>query len=78
MSSRFRKDTERSSFFPEKPGTRKGALHRRIRRTKSLKHSTPGGTLGILTGGVQARSPNPNPISDLKRSFFTPVFRSDL
>ena len=29
-------------------------------------------------GGVPPRSPNPDPISDLKMSFFTPIFRPGL
>ena len=39
----------------------------------------PGGVfLGILGGGVPPGSPNPDPISDQKMSFSTPVFRPDL
>ena len=38
----------------------------------------PGLLLGILGGGVQPGSPNPDPISDQKMSFSTPVFRPDL
>ena len=34
--------------------------------------------LGVLGGGVQPRSPNPDPISELKMSFFTPIFRPGL
>ena len=34
--------------------------------------------LGVLGGGVPPRSPNPDPISDLKMSFFTPMFRPGL
>ena len=34
-----------------------------------------GGTLGILGGGVPPGFPNPDPISDQKMSFSTPVFR---
>ena len=34
--------------------------------------------LGVLGGGVPPRSPNPDPISDLKMSFFTPIFRPGL
>ena len=34
--------------------------------------------LGILGGGVPPGSPNPDPISDQKMSFSTPVFRPDL
>ena len=34
--------------------------------------------LGILGGGVLPGSPNPDPISDEKMSFFQPVFRPDL
>ena len=37
-----------------------------------------GGTPGILGGGVPPRSQSPDPISDPKMSFSTPVFRSDL
>ena len=33
--------------------------------------------LGILGGGVLPGSPNPDPISDQKMSFSTPVFRPD-
>ena len=31
--------------------------------------------LGISSGGVLPSSPNPDPISDQKMSFFTPIFR---
>ena len=34
--------------------------------------------LGILGGGVPAGSSNPDPISDQKKTFSTPVFRPDL
>ena len=34
-----------------------------------------GGLLGILGGDVPPSSSNPDPISDQKMSFFTPVFR---
>ena len=34
--------------------------------------------LGILFGGVPLGSPNPNPVSDQKMTFFTPVFRPGL
>ena len=34
--------------------------------------------LGILGGGVPTGSSNPDPISDQKMSFSTPVFRPDL
>ena len=34
--------------------------------------------LGILGGGVPPGSPNPEPPSDQKMSFSTPVFRPDL
>ena len=34
--------------------------------------------LGILGGGVPPGSSNPDPISDQKVSFSTPVFRPDL
>ena len=34
--------------------------------------------LGILGGGVPPGSPNPDPISDQKMSFFTPIFRLGL
>ena len=37
-----------------------------------------GGNPGILGGGVPPGSPNPDPISDQKMSFSTPVFRPDL
>ena len=37
-----------------------------------------GGLLGILGGGVvPAGSPNPDPVSDQKMSFSTPVIRPD-
>ena len=39
----------------------------------------PGGVLlGIFSGGVPPASPNPDPISDLKIPFPTPVFRPGL
>ena len=39
----------------------------------------PGGVLlGIFGGGVPPASPNPDPISDPKTPFPTPVFRPDL
>ena len=39
----------------------------------------PGGVLlGIFDGGVPPASPNPDPISDQKMPFPTPVFRPDL
>ena len=34
--------------------------------------------MGLPGGGVPPGSPNPDPISDQKMSFFTPVFRPDL
>ena len=34
--------------------------------------------LGILSGGVPPGSSNPDPISDQKMSFSTPIFRPDL
>ena len=34
--------------------------------------------LGILSGGVPSGSSNPDPISDQKMSFSTPIFRPDL
>ena len=34
--------------------------------------------LGILGGGVPPGSPNPDPVSDQKTSFFTPIFRLGL
>ena len=34
--------------------------------------------LGILGAGVPPGSPNPDPISDQKMSFSTPIFRPDL
>ena len=34
--------------------------------------------LGILGGDVMPRSSNPDPISDQKVSFFTPIFRPGL
>ena len=37
-----------------------------------------GALLGILGGGVPSGSPNPDPISDQKMLFFTPVFRPGL
>ena len=44
-----------------------------------FKCRTPGGVLlGTLGGGVPPGSPSPDPISDQKMSFFTPIFRPDL
>ena len=34
--------------------------------------------LGILQGGVLAGSPIPDPISDQKLAFSTPIFRPDI
>ena len=34
--------------------------------------------LGILDGGLLPSSPNPDPISDHKMSFFTPLFRAGI
>ena len=34
--------------------------------------------MGLPGGGVPPGSPNPDPISDQKMSFFTPVFRPDI
>ena len=53
---------------------------------KRLIRKNPGVLLGILGGGVPPGSPNPrnvilscpDPISDQKISFFTPVFRPGL
>ena len=46
--------------------------------TKAESLSFPGWILlGILRGGVPLGSSNPDPISDQKLSFFTPVFRRD-
>ena len=48
---------------------------------RSLLHTAPRGggvLLGILGGGVPPGSPNPDPISDQKVLFYTPVFRPDL
>ena len=40
---------------------------------------SPGGIfLGMFGGDVPPGSPNPDPISDQKMSFSTPVFRPDL
>ena len=50
----FQKTLGRGCFFPEKPGTRKGALHHRIRGTKSLKHSPPGRYSGNSWWGCAA------------------------
>ena len=50
----FQKALGRGCFFPEKPGTRKGALHHRIRGTKSLKHSPPGRYSGNSWWGCAA------------------------
>ena len=51
----------------------------------AVKHFRPtlyfsrwGVLLGTLGGGVPPGSPNPDPISDQKMSFSTPVFRPDL
>ena len=47
--------------------------------SKICPHLKPGGVLlGILDGGVPPGSPNPDPVSDQKMSFFTPVLRPDL
>ena len=42
--------------------------------------SLPGGgvLLGILGGGVLPGSPNPDPVSDKKMTFSTPVFRCSI
>ena len=49
---------------------------------RSLLHTAPSGgrgvLLGILGGGVPPGSTNPDPISDQKVLFSTPVFRPDL
>ena len=37
-----------------------------------------GSTPGNSSGGVLLGSPNPDPISDQKMSFFTPIFRPDI
>ena len=42
-------------------------------------HQGPGGVLlGIFSGGVPTASPHPDPISDQKLPFPTPVFRPGL
>ena len=50
--------------------------------TQANLHPAPdpwrGVLLGILGGGVPPSSPNPDPISDQKMSFSTPVCRPDL
>ena len=45
---------------------------------RGKKEKNPGGYLGILGGGVPPGFSNPDPISDQKMSFSTPVFRPDL
>ena len=45
---------------------------------KFLMISSNGVLPGILSGGVPTGSPNPDPISDQKNVFSTPVFRPDL
>ena len=40
--------------------------------------NAPGVLLGIFGGGVPPASPNPDPISDPKMPFSTPVFRPGL
>ena len=48
-------------------------------RIRFILPEAPGGTLlGIVGGGVLPGSPHPDPISDPKMSFFTPVFRTGL
>ena len=54
-------------------------------RKKKICHPEYGGMgkgtpelLGILGGGVPPGSPNPDPISDQKMSFFTHIFRLSL
>ena len=49
-------------------------------RKKKICHMGKGTPelLGILGGGVPPGSPNPDPISDQKMSFFTPIFRLGL
>ena len=45
----------------------------------SQKKAGPGGVLlAILGGGVLPGSPNPDPVSDFKMSFSSPVFRPGL
>ena len=47
--------------------------------TKKLLYIYPGGVLlGILGGSVPPGSLNPDPISDQKMAFSTPVFKPDL
>ena len=64
-----------SNWLNHRPG--EGFSLRKIQLTHSLQ--PPGGVLlGILGGDVPPGSPNPDPISDQKMSFFTPVFRPGL
>ena len=51
--------------------------------TRQIKYNRPTGGWGgvllrILQGGVPAGSPNPDPISDQKLAFSTPIFRPDI
>ena len=63
-----------SNWLNRKPG--EGFSLWKIQLTLSLRRTPPRGVLlGILGGGVPPGSPNPDPISDQKMSFFTPVFR---
>ena len=50
-----------------------------VKSLVSTVRGSPGGELmGILGGDVPPGSPNPDPISDQKMSFSTPVVRPDL
>ena len=54
-------------------------FHEKQRDDSSRRVTPPPGVLlGIFGGGVPPGSSNPDPISDQKMSFFTPVFRPGL
>ena len=51
--------------------------------TRQIKYNRPrggwgGSTPGNSSGGVLLGSPNPDPISDQKLAFSTPIFRPDI
>ena len=45
---------------------------------EEILYYEPGGGVWNFCGGVPPASPNPDPISDQKMPFPTPVFRPDL
>ena len=54
-------------------------LNQSLRSISLTHYLPPGGVLmGIPGVGLQPGSPNPDPISDKKMLFFTPVYRPDL